>query len=86
MATVIMTGRDPESPRLQIIRCIPWGDGYRYLIAEGPASPEVYYQAFKDTCATFPDCPVLVVAEWGNHCEVLDAQHYTALRPVLMGL
>jgi hypothetical protein len=85
MAVILLVGRDLEEPRLKIVRAIPWGDGYRYLIAEGPASPELYLSAFKDTCAAFPDCPVLVVADWGNHCEVLDAQHYTALRPVLRG-
>lgn len=85
MAIILLVGRDLEVPRLKLIRAIPWGDGYRYLIAEGTASPELYLSAFKDTCATFPDCPVLVVADWGNHCEVITAQHYTSIRPVLRG-
>jgi hypothetical protein len=85
MATIVMVGRDLEVPRFQLIRAIPWGGGFRYLIAEGPASPELYLSAFKDTCATFPTHPTFVVADWGNHCEVLTAHCYTSLRPVVMG-
>lgn len=86
MATIVTVGRLEEAPRFRLIRAIPWGDGYRYLIAEGPASPSRYLPAFKDTCATFPTHPVLVVADWGNACEVITAQHYCSLRPILMGL
>jgi hypothetical protein len=45
---------DLEEPRLQLVRCIPFGRGFRYLIAEGPESLEVYIRAFVDSCATFP--------------------------------
>jgi hypothetical protein len=48
---------DLEEPRLQLVRCIPFGRGFRYLIAEGPESLEVYIRAFVDSCATFPSHP-----------------------------
>jgi hypothetical protein len=86
MATIVMVGTELEEPRFKLIRAIPWGDGYRYLIAEGPASPSTYLTAFTDTCSTFPSHPVFVAVDWGNACEVVTAQHYCSLRPILMGL
>jgi hypothetical protein len=86
MAITVMVGHEEEVPRFKLIRAIPWGDSYRYLIAEGEASPSTYLSAFKDTCATFPAHPVFVAVDWGNACEVVTAQHYCSLRPILMGL
>jgi hypothetical protein len=37
----------------------------------------LYLSAYRDTCALFPTHPVLLIADWGNHCEVLFAQHYS---------
>jgi len=62
----------------------PVGRGFRYLIAEGPESLEVYIRAFVDSCATFPSHPVLLTADWGNHTELLLAQRYSAL-PAFFG-
>jgi hypothetical protein len=84
VATILQVVMDLEEPRLRLIRAIPLGGSYRYLIAEGPQSLEVYIRAFVDTCATFPAHAVLLTADWGNHTEVLLAQRYSAL-PAFLG-
>jgi hypothetical protein len=84
MAAILLVATDLEEPKLQLIRAIPLGDSHRYLIAEGPDFLEVYIRAFVDTCSTFPTHPVLLTADWGNHAEVLLAQHYSAL-PAFLG-
>ena len=79
MAAILLVGKDLEEPRLKIVRAIPLGDTFRYMVAEGPASLATYLSAYKDTCAMFPTHPVLLIADWGNHCEVLFAQHYASM-------
>lgn len=84
MAAIILVGTDLEEPRLMVVRAIPLGATFRYVIAEGSASLAMCLWAYRDTCTTFPTHPVLLVADWGNHCEVLFAQHYSAL-PAFFG-
>ena len=48
-------------------------------MAEGQEPLEVFVRAFVDSWQTFPTHPVLLTADWGNHTEVLLAQHYSAL-------
>ena len=84
MAGILLVGKDLEEPRLSIVRAIPLGATFRCVIAQGPASLSMYLSAYGDTCAMFPTHPVLLIADWGNHCEVLLAQHYSAL-PAFFG-
>ena len=72
-------------PTLTIIRLVPWGGGHRYLVAAGIGHPLLLRSVFRDICETFPDHPVIVVAEYADHCEVIAARRYTALRPVVQG-
>ena len=80
-------------PILSIVRMVPWGScGYRYVIAAGIGHPLLFRAVFRDTCEVFPDHPVIVVAEYANHCaeyanhcEVVAAHRYRALRPVVQG-
>jgi len=55
------------------------------VIAAGIGHPLLYRAVFRDTCDVFPDQPVTVVAEYADHCEVVAAHRYTALRPVVQG-
>ena len=72
-------------PSLSIIRLVPWGCGHRYLVAAGIGHPLLLRSVFRDICETFPDNRVIVVAEYADHCEVVAAHRYTALRPVVQG-
>ena len=72
-------------PSLTIIRMVPWGCGHRYLVTAGIGHPLLLRSVFRDICETFPDHPVIVVAEYANHCEVIAAHRYTAVRPVVQG-
>jgi hypothetical protein len=74
-----------ERPVLSIVRFIPWGDGWRHLVACTIGHPLMIRSAYRDTVDCFPDAPVLVVAEYPTHCEVVAAHQYTALRPVVKG-
>ena len=47
--------------------------------------PLLLRAVFRDTCEVFPDHRVIVVAEYANHCEVVAAHRYSALRPVVQG-
>jgi hypothetical protein len=57
-------------PILSIVRLVPWGScGYRYVIAAGIGHPLLLRSVFRDTCETFPEHPVIVVAEYPTYCE-----------------
>ena len=72
-------------PSLIIVRFVPWGNGWRCLVAQGAGHPLLVRSAYRDTCAAFPDAPVIAAAEYPDRCEVLAAHRYTALRPVVGG-